>query len=136
MNLDIDIPYHKRLKDFLEPFGTELHQDLSQVAKLTQEDAIAIVKELLLLACYSTSIANIEIGREGLVELPRDWLREHIDSIAHEALDLMNDEWSYSRLHEVYKLLNFDILQKKLIQEGLQSTNADIQESAQEWGTP
>jgi hypothetical protein len=56
-------------------------------------------------ACHATHSRAIVLGRECLLEVDRAWLVLRIETIATGCVDL-NDEWDYSRLLEVYRLLN------------------------------
>jgi hypothetical protein len=57
------------------------------------------------LACQATHVRNILRGRNGILQLPREWLLTHIEDAAEPLLQT-NDPWEWQRLLEVYEMLD------------------------------
>jgi hypothetical protein len=61
-----------------------------------------------------------------LQSLPLDWLLQYIEHYA-EPLLALNDDWDYTRLCDVYKPLDDDLL-RRFVARGVSNSNADIQD--------
>jgi hypothetical protein len=90
-----------------------------------------VVSYLLELACRSQNIMNIELGRSGLLALPRQWLLGRFYKDA-EPLLRQEAEWEYRRLLEVARQLDRDLFQR-FVSGGLHSEDAQLREVAEEW---
>jgi|GEM_PF-6841426 len=88
------------------------------------------LREALGRACHAQNASVIERGRREILALPRDFVLENIERIAGESLPLDDDDWEYLRLLEVYGQLDRELL-ARLIDRGLASSNAAIQEEAE-----
>jgi hypothetical protein len=85
-------------------------------------------------ACRAQSMRAITRGREEVLTLPRDWVIETIEVVAHETLDL-SDYWEYQRLLELFDLVDAQLV-RRLVSFGRNSHNAEVQEAAEDWFGP
>lgn len=131
MKLNPDAPYDQQVIDWLDDYEPDLWRCLDHVRNLTESVAVSILAGLLQLACQSQNVRNITLGRQGILELPREWTRARTHEIATKTLDL-EQEWEYLRLLEVYHELDH-VLCANLIAIGLESDNEEIRESAQDF---
>lgn len=123
--------YEQLYRRRMDSFQTGLWQHLDTVPLLAESLAMEILGYLLELACQATHIENIMLGRTALLAIPRHWLLTHVEAAA-EPLLLLNDDWGYRRLLEVYHSLDAG-LTAKLVSRGLVSDNLDIREAAQDF---
>lgn len=72
------------------------------------------------------------LGRRGLQELPRNRLLENIKPRAKRLLEL-NEYWEYTRLLEVYWLLDKGLVQD-LVDWGFNNVNEEIKKIAMDTG--
>lgn len=82
-------------------------------------------------ACQASGAPAIIRGRNKIYALPRQWVIDNIHSIAQEVLNFF-DEWEYRRLLEVYEELDKGLL-KKLVAIGLESSNEEVREAADDF---
>lgn len=127
------ISYVSVYRDSLNKLHPDLADNLHSLPTLEQSVASLAVQFLLALACQASNSANIQLGRDGLESIPRNWLLSTIEREAQIVLD-MDDEWEYRRLSEVYFELDVD-LAKKLARLGQKSKNEEVVEAATDlWG--
>lgn len=86
------------------------------------------------LACQSQNVGRITAGRSRVLEMPRDWVLHCIEAVAIESLNL-SDYWEYRRLLELVKLLDAKLLER-FISLGLESSDDDVREAAEDFRTP
>lgn len=122
------ISYVSAYRDVLNRLYPDLAENLHLLPTLEQSIVSLAVQFLLSLACQASNSANIELGRNGLESIPRNWLLSNIEREAQFLLD-MDDEWEYRRLSEVYFELDVD-LAKKLARLGQESKNEEVVEAA------
>lgn len=130
INLGIDSYSQHYIKE-MDAFYPYLWKHLDIIPSFPSELSAKVISYLLKIGCQSTHIGNIRLGKESLISMPRDWLIERIHDIATQTLDL-NDDWEYTRLLEIYTLLDKDLL-VLLCQLGKQSGNVAIQEAANDF---
>jgi len=58
------------------------------------------LREANSLACQPQNASRIEQGRKSVAEMPRAWVLQNIEAIAHTVLEL-NDFWEYGRYLEL-----------------------------------
>jgi hypothetical protein len=126
--LQFSHPYIDRFKNHLESFQHDLWRQLEATPILDPSVSVEVVSYLLELACKSENILNIDLGRAGLMALPKTWLLEHVQTIAQSRLDLQ-DDWEYRRLLEVAWKLDRGLVEM-LTEQGLSSSNVDVREAA------
>lgn len=127
------ISYVFSYREGLNKLHPDLADNLHSLPTLEQSVASLAVKFLLSLACQASNSANIQLGRNGLASIPRNWLLSNIEREAQLLLD-MDDEWEYRRLAEVYFELDVN-LSKKLARLGQESKNEEVVEAATDlWG--
>lgn len=126
-----DDPRRRNLIEWLDAYERGLWNNMLLVAELPEQDSASIVCRLLALACEAQHVGNIELGREGILSLPRNWLLERIESIADVQLDL-DQEWEYRRLLEVYEKLDKQLL-LRLIERGRASSDESLREAANDF---
>ena len=124
-------PYVDSFRAALSSFAPGLAEHPERVTELEPAGGEAVIATLLEYACQAQNILNIELGRAGLVALPRDWLLARIEP-ALEPLFATDDDWEYGRMLEVAELLDA-ALTRKLIRRGLESENEEIREAAEDW---
>lgn len=105
--------------------------NLDRVPQLDPLKGEAVLVLLLKLACHSQNIANIEIGRKGILAIPKEWVLHHIEQLAEPLLQL-EDDWEYRRLLEVYELLD-DSLKRRLAVRAKNHSNPDIREAGEDF---
>ena len=91
----------------------------------------SILKKYLLEACQASYVPNITKARNKILELPKEWLVNNINSVATGLLNL-SDEWEYRRLLELYKMLDEELV-LQLVSAGLKSSNPEVQEAAKDF---
>ena len=124
-------PYIAPFRAKLDSFSEGLAEHPERVTELELATGAAVIAVLLEYACQAQNVVNIELGRAGLVALPREWLLARIEP-ALEPLFAVNDAWEYRRMLEVAELLDA-ALTRKLIRRGLESENEEIREAAEDW---
>lgn len=123
-------PYRSRAVQWLSGFEVDLWNNLDRIPGLPEDKSDEILAGLIEMACKCQHIANITLGREQILSLPRQWAIDNINSAVDTMLDL-NDEWEFQRLLEVYQKLDKGLLDG-LISRGLKSENAEINQAALE----
>ena len=132
VKLGID-PYSQRYMREMNSFYLNLWEHLDILPSLPEEKGEEVISYLLRIACQSTHIGNIQLGRDTLAAISRDWLGERIHDIAVRTLNF-NDDWEFRRLAEIYQMLDGRLL-TNLCQLGKQSENPAIQEVATDFST-
>lgn len=122
--------YIECFKHELNTIDLHLWTNLEQTPNLDSEKGEAVISYFLELACQCQDTLNIELGRAGLLTLPKERLIGKMESVAEPILEL-NDEWEYRRLLEVSWKLS-DKLVRKLALRGIGSDNAEVVEIAKE----
>ncbi|MCI0645539.1 MAG: hypothetical protein L0346_11720 [Chloroflexi bacterium] len=122
-------PYVKRFKQDLDSIHENLATHLDQTPTLNSTAQSAVLEYLLSLACQTQNILNIELGRAGLLALPREWLITHLESAAGPLLE-SNDEWEYRRLLEVTWKLNSQLV-RRFVLRGIKYKQRSCGESIQ-----
>lgn len=126
------IEYFKIELDRIEP---GLWAKLETVPALVPKAQNQVVTYFLELALRCQNNLNIELGRAGLLALPREWLVLRLLTDLEPFL-LLEEEWEYRRLLEVVHQLDKNIF-STMIAHGLGSSNSEIRETALEiksWG--
>ena len=122
--------YDSVYRDNLDKFHHDLAENLHILPTLEESVSSNALRFLLEWACQSQNSRNIQLGRDGLKSIPRDWLLSNIEKETKACLNL-EDEWEFRRLTEIY--FDLDIgLAKKLAQVGLQSENEEVVEAAKD----
>lgn len=124
--------YDRQFKERLDAIENGLWRHLETIPLLGRERQVAVMEWLFALACQSSNIRNIELGRAAVLALPRDWVVQNIEAFA-ESLLALGDEWEYRRLCELYYLLDRRLLQR-LVDRGRASDNEAIVEAASDMG--
>ncbi len=124
-------PYDLAYRRQMDHYHPRLWAQLDGVPLLEPGVGAQVVSFLLELACQSQHMRNIELGREALQAIPRDWLMAHLEQAAEHLLHL-NEEWEYRRLLELYWGLDRE-LTRRLATQGLESANPDIRLAGQEF---
>ncbi|HET7234646.1 MAG TPA: hypothetical protein VFJ16_31830 [Longimicrobium sp.] len=124
-------PHIAGFRETMDAFAEGLAEHPERAAELEPATAAEVIATLLSYACETQNSLNIELGRAGLVALPRAWLLARIEP-ALEPLLAANDEWEYRRMLEAADLLDA-ALTRKLVDRGLESANPDIREAAEDW---
>lgn len=83
------------------------------------------------LACQPQNASLIVVGRSRVLELPREWVLDHIEQVAMAALDL-SDDWEYRRLLELAEMLDPGLLQR-FVSLGLGNPDPDVHEVAEDF---
>lgn len=132
--MEVEHSYVTRYKQTMDAFSPGLWQNLDKITELDDVLARHVLDYLLEMSCQATNMLNIQLGRDGLLGIPRNWLLVRIEEAAAPLLAL-NEYWEYLRLLEVYELLD-DNLSRRLIAFGLNSPEPDIKEAAQDHSRP
>ena len=123
---------HPCVDDFksrLNSFYPDLWAHLESVPDLEPEAGRAVLTYLLGSACQSQNTLNVELGRAGLLALPRGWLLRHIEEAA-EPLLRAGEEWEYRRLLEICWKLDVALV-RKLASDGAGSKNGEVRETCE-----
>jgi hypothetical protein len=115
----------------MNSFYPNLWEHFDILPSFSEEKGNNIISYLLEIGCQATHIGNIRLGRESILSLPRDWVVERINDIAHQTLNL-NDEWEFRRLLEIYELLDKNLF-VSMCQFGKQCENLEIREAANDF---
>lgn len=126
-------PYDERLIQILEAIRPGLAHQLDTAPSLDDSQTAQLLEALLECACSAQNSRNINLGRDGLVALPRAWLLARIEAAAEPYVQC-NDDWEYRRLLEVYAQLD-PVLVQRLVQRGLDHPNPEIREAAEDFRT-
>jgi hypothetical protein len=122
--------YDNRVRHRLESLRRGLAQDPSLAQELASDDADALICYLLELACQAQNERNIVLGRELLVELPREWLLTRIAKLAEAHLPLDNP-WEFRRLLEMYQSLDSN-LRQRMAESRRNDSDPEIREVAED----
>lgn len=122
--------YVQRAVEQFDSFEKDLFFHFENVLSLGEDIATDVLKTGLRYF-DSSNMSNIYIGRWVVWHFPRQWILEHIQSVAQETLNL-EDEWNFRRLMEVY----IEIEHRKGLQElrkiGMASEDPDLRDTAEE----
>jgi hypothetical protein len=124
-------PYGERAKQRLESYHPGLADNLDLAKKLPPKEVDSLVSYLLKLACESQNTANIQLGRDLLLDLPTELVQARIEELATATLSL-DDPWEFRRLLEIYDKMN-PALRQRLVERGIESGNEEIREAAHEF---
>ena len=127
----IEDRHEKSFKRRLDAFEEDLWARPERVSLLEPSKATEVLAYVVKLACRSQHSHNIQLGRDFVMALPRAWVLERIEQVA-EPLVQLNDDWEYRRLLELYESLD-DGLLLRLAKRGLQSSNPEIQDAANDF---
>lgn len=130
-------PTHPHLRDslhWLDAYGEDLWSHLDRVPSLAPDTARSVLRGFLEQACQAQNALNIQLGRHGLLALPREWTLRHLDAAVAEQLNL-DDAWEYLRLLEVLSQLAPERM-PALIERGRSSPDAEVREVAEDWSKP
>jgi hypothetical protein len=123
--------YIDRFREKLDSIQPNLWANLGEVPRLHPAKSKAVVSCLLEFACQCQNMLNIELGRAGLLAIPRDWLLQNIEETA-EPLLVLCDDWEYRRLIEFYWEVSEGLV-RRLGLRGLESDNSEIKEAAEDF---
>jgi hypothetical protein len=123
--------YTERTIQQLNAYEENLWFHLERVPQLSPEVGKAVLSGFLEQACQAQHIGNIEIGRYGILAIPREWVLQHIEDLA-ESLLQTEDEWEYRCLFEVYYSLD-KTLARKLALRAISNLNPDIKEAGKDF---
>lgn len=126
-----DDPNLLSLTSWLDAYLPGLWLDLKRITELKKSDSLEILSLFLEMSCQSQASRNIELGRQGMRELPRQWVIENIVDIASTDLNL-SDEWEYRRLLELCLDLDYS-LARHFVELGKISQEAEIINTAEEF---
>jgi hypothetical protein len=118
----------KKKLDGIEP---GLWRRLDRAAELNPGQGRALLDHLLEYCCRASHTTQIELGRAGLLALPRAWLMERLPAAAEPLLQL-DEYWEFLRLMEIVEALDADFL-RTIIQRGMRSGDPEVREVAGEW---
>jgi|GEM_PF-790861 len=121
-------PYGEQFIKQMNQFQEGLVEHPECIPKLDTTTQKAALTYLLELACHTTHIRNITLGRQAIWIIPNDWLINNIE-IAAESLLKLNDDWDYRRLIELYWRIGIPLVHR-LALYGLDSENPEIKETA------
>ena len=129
--LALSHPHIDEVRERMNSLAAGLAEHPERATDLDPAAAAHLIRYLLSAACEAQNSLNIELGRAGLVALPREWLLARIEPHL-EPLFAADDDWEYRRMVEVAHLLDPG-LTRKLIDRGLESANPDIRKAAEDW---
>jgi hypothetical protein len=129
--LPLSGPYVDWFKKKLDAIEPGLWRNMDRATELSAEQARALLDHLLELCCRASHATNIELGRAGLLALPRAWLMERLPAAAEPLLQL-EEYWEFLRLMEIVERLDEDFL-RTLIERGMRSPDPDVREVAGDW---
>lgn len=126
--LSFDHPRIDRFKLELAKIDSSLPDNLpgiDQLPRVAQERAVDF---LLQSACFPSNMLSIELGRAGLLVMPKAWLVSQLrEAIARNGL--LADDWAYRRLLEVVCKIDLNLV-RELVEFGIDSSNEDIRDAA------
>ena len=121
-------PYFKR---WIAAHGRDAWESLDRLPSLDPARALVILKDLVERACTAQNAANINLGRWGLLRMPRTWVLSHIEAMI-DPLFVAEHDWEYRRAVELAALLNPQLL-ITLLAHGDRSSSPGIREAAADW---
>ena len=140
--VDTEIAYIQNRQDFLqgchnriEPIKAALENPaergtaLRLIEYLTIEERQSLLSELVDLATVGHS--DIELCRQAILSVPKNWLLAHIENFAEPLLQHGTDE-EYRRLLELYVELDWELTQR-LAKRALEHQDPDIREAGQDF---
>lgn len=140
--LETEIDYIQTRQDFLQHYPnrvarinraledpTQRGTALRIIEYLTIEERQSLLNVLVDLA--SVSHADIELCREAIFSLPKNWLLAHIEKSAEPLLQDGTDE-EYRRLLELYVALDSE-LAERLARRALEHEDPDIREAGEDF---
>jgi hypothetical protein len=128
--INYDHSYVASFKQELHSIREGIWSDLEKVPTLEPDAQHKVVIYLLELACQCQNMMNIELGRAGLLALPREWLVARFVTDA-EPLLLLDEEWAFGRLLEVAYRLGAAPY-RTLLERGASSENSEIRARVQD----
>jgi len=115
--------------EWVNSYDENLWSNLERVPHLEPHVSRAILSGFLELACQCQNEGNILSGKHGILSLPRNWTLEHIEELA-EPLLVLEDDWEWWRLMEVYDSLDEE-LARKLALRSISHPHHNIKEIGQ-----
>lgn len=119
-------PYEAMLIENLEKGIGFPYNDIEKVDKYPIDIAKKVVRLLIENACLGQNIAVIELGRNNLQKINKEWLKKYFLDITKECIDY-SDEWEYRRLLELVEA-TLPELKMDIINININSNNEEILE--------
>lgn len=123
--------YEEMLIDELCEISGFKYEDISKIEKYPLEISHKVLSVLIQTACESQNDVSIILGRTKISEIDKSWLLNHLVEVATTCLNL-DDDWEYRRLLELVAEAVPE-LKQEVIEIGLNSTNDDIKEAANDF---
>lgn len=102
------------------------YADINSVDEYPIDVAKAVVKLLVENACQGQNISGIELARNNLKKVNKDWLKKYFFDITRECIDY-SDDWEYRRLLELADEILPDVI-KDIINVNINSDDEAILE--------
>lgn len=103
--------YDRSFRSLFDSFSAALWERPELITALHPAQARELLAALIELACQCSHARNIDLGRAGIWALPKDWVLDHIETVAEPILP-KDDDWEYRRLMEVYERLDHILARK------------------------
>ena len=96
-------PYERRLAERVNRIAPGAYERLSDIPSLPEEQAEAVLRELLETGCLSQHCANIEAARRAARRLPPEWTVRHLPKVVPGCLFQEREwqEWEFRRAAEL-----------------------------------
>jgi len=111
--------------------GRERDCSFRAVELLDPDQRQELLPELVALACEPSYVPTILRSRHLILEIPRGWLSQHIETVAEPLLS-SSDEWIYRRLLELYAQIDQSVT-LRLAKRAAAHPNSEIREAGAEF---
>ncbi len=123
---------HDWIRQQIDAVSPGAFAQLERLETLPDEMSRKIAAIALGFACQAQNELGIRAGRDAFKRIPKNWAIDHLYATVASALDV-TDEWEYRRLLELLKIEGLREQLDHYIRLGLESSNAEIVESAQDF---
>jgi len=130
---DINSPHHKQFIKYFESLeiGKPILENLELIEHIEDLKAELLISHLLELACTTQNIANINIGRYYLQNMPREWVKAKISGLIKPIL-IQGDYWEYIRCLELFSTIDEE-LTREITKKAIKHEDIEIRELGLEY---
>lgn len=124
----------KFLKELIEEINKVegfSYDDIKNLDKYSNDISEKVFMLLLEYACLGQNFAPIELGRNKIKEIQKEWLYDNLLRISRKCIDF-SDEWEYRRLVELVVEVVPE-LKDELLKIGENSENLEIREVVEDF---
>lgn len=107
------------------------YEDIKLLNSYPLEVSKQVLKILIEHACLGQNYAPIELSRNLINRIDKDWLKQYLVEVASTCIDF-SDEWEYSRLVELV-IFVLPVLKQEILEIGIQSENEGVREAVEDF---